>query len=125
MTAKNINSNYVAQRAAVLPPMTKLTARTGVSVQEQLRTILNENQVKLIDLFREWDDDGNGALDKVELRMAIAALGYDAPKSAIDALFDSIDEDKSGWIEFNELKAALTEKNAKQATRNLEGVQGP
>ena len=59
--------------------------------------------MKLIDLFREWDDDGNGALDKKELRAAVAALGYDAPRSSIDALFDSIDEDKSGWIEFHEV----------------------
>ena len=34
--------------------------------------------MKLIDLFREWDDDGNGALDKHELLQAVAALGYDA-----------------------------------------------
>ena len=80
------------------------------SVQEQLLDILKEHSVKLIDLFREWDDDGNGALDKKEMRRAIAALGYEAPKKEVDALFDSIDVDGSGWIEFEELKKALSEK---------------
>merc|ERR1719424_932438 len=52
LTAKNVNQNYVAQRTAALPSMIKLTARSGVSVQEQLNKILKEHQVKLIDLFR-------------------------------------------------------------------------
>ena len=74
------------------------TCRAGVSVQEQLRKILTDNQIKLIDLFREWDDDGNGALDKFEFRKAVAAMGFDAPKAAVDALFNSFDEDRSGWV---------------------------
>ena len=37
LTNKNINVNYVAARSAALPPMVKLTARTGTSVQEQAR----------------------------------------------------------------------------------------
>ena len=60
LTAKNVNVNYVTQRVAALPPTVKLTARTGVSVQEQLHDILKEHSVRLIDLFREWDDDGAG-----------------------------------------------------------------
>merc|ERR1711871_1493670 len=107
VTAKNINANYVASRSAALPETVKLSARSGTSVQEQLRNILTEHSVKLIDLFREWDDDGNGGVDKKEFRQAIAALGYDAPKSQIDALFESLDDDKTGFIEFHELKIAL------------------
>eukprot|EP00900_Chrysochromulina_parva_P009142 jgi/Chrpa1/18229/Chrysochromulina_OHIO_Genome00026140-RA len=124
LTNKNVNVNYVAQRTSVLPTMIKLSARTGVSVQEQLRKILHENSVRLIDLFREWDDDGNGALDKVEFRQAVAALGYDAPKAAVDALFDSMDDDRGGFIEFHELKYALSEKGAKRATKELQTYSG-
>ena len=87
--------------------MVKLSSRGGQSVQKQLADALKEHQVRLIDLFREWDDDGNGALDKKELRQAVAALGYEAPKKDVDKLFDSIDVDGNGWIEFHELKAAL------------------
>jgi len=107
MTAKNVNVNYVSSRVAVLPDTIKLDASSGISVQEQLRAVLIETSVKLIDLFREWDIDGNGALDKKELRQAVAALGYEAPRKDVDALFDSIDDDGTGLIEFEEFKKAL------------------
>ena len=91
LTAKNVNANYTAQRAAALPPMAKLDASAGTSINEQLADILKAHSVKLIDLFREWDEDGNAAIDKKEFRKAVAALGYEAPKKAVDELFDSID----------------------------------
>ena len=109
LTAKNINTNYVGVRTAALPDTVKLEANADLSVQEQLKNVLTQHSVKLIDLFREWDDDGNGALDKKEMRQAVAALGYDAPRAEVDALFDSIDTDLSGWIEYEECAfAAIT-----------------
>ena len=60
LTAKNVNQNYKAAHAAALPPTFKLSAQSGVSVQQQLSDVLAKNNVKLIDLFCEWDDDGNG-----------------------------------------------------------------
>ena len=56
-----MNVNYVGSRVAALPATVKLEVSDDVSVQEQLRDVLTANSVKLIDLFREWDDDGNGA----------------------------------------------------------------
>ena len=35
---------------------------SGVPYQEQLRTALSQNAVRVIDLFREWDEDGNGEI---------------------------------------------------------------
>ena len=116
LTAKNMNANYSAARVAALPPMVKLDATADSSIEEQLALILKENSVKLIDLFREWDDNGDGALDKKELRASVAALGYDAPKKEVDAFFDSIDVDGSGFIEFHELKKALTKAQRKIAS---------
>ena len=109
VTRKNIDSNYVGARVSALPPTVKLDP-SGGPIVEQLISLLQKHSVKLIDLFREWDDDGNGALDKKEMRQAIAALGFEAPRKEIDALFDSIDVDGSGWIEFNELKEGLKDK---------------
>ena len=98
--------------------MVKLDATADSSIEEQLALILKENSVKLIDLFREWDDNGDGALDKKELRASVAALGYDAPKKEVDAFFDSIDVDGSGFIEFHELKKALNEREIAKKTKN-------
>ena len=86
LTAKNLNSNYVGVRVAALPDTVKLDESSDKSLNEQLHDILAANNAKLIDLFREWDDDGYGALNKKELRQAVAALGYDAPRKAVDAL---------------------------------------
>ena len=117
LTAKAVNSNYVPMRATVLPPMVKLVASDERSVEEQLRDILGEHSVRLIDLFRDWDDDGNGALCKKEFRQAVAALGYEATVKDIDALFDDIDDDANGWIEFSELKMSLSPKGIREARK--------
>ena len=81
------------KRGSALPVSALLAANAEQSVQEQLQEILTKNAVRVIDLFREWDEDGNGSVSRKEFRMAIAALGYDAPHSEIDAVFDGFDED--------------------------------
>ena len=73
-------------------------------VQDQLTQVLTKNAVRVIDLFREWDEDGNGALDKKEVRRAVAALGYDAPRSEVDAFFDSLDADGVGALHVPRLR---------------------
>jgi len=85
LNAKNVNMNYTTAHVAALPETVKLDASSSVSLQEQLRQIVKTNSVKLVDLFADWDEDGNGGLDKKEFRKGIAALGYDAPNKDIDA----------------------------------------
>jgi len=114
LNAKNNDANYVTAAAAVLPETVKLDAKSGKSVTEQLREILKKHSVKLIDLFREWDDDGNGGLDKTEFRKGIYTLGYEVKKKDIDAIFDGINDDNNKYIEFGELKVALSDTKAKQ-----------
>ena len=75
MTMKNMNVNYTSAKLSALDPMVKLEANSEMSVQQQLANALAENSAKLIDLFREWDEDGNGSIDKTEFRKSVAALG--------------------------------------------------
>jgi len=77
------------------------------SVQEQLRDALVANSMRVIDLFREWDEDGNGMVDKGEFRKAMPMLGLHATREHIDALFDTFDSDGSGEIGFKELNRLL------------------
>ena len=123
LSAKNINANYVVAHAAVLPDTVKLDAGSGVPIQEQLRKVLKENHVKLVELFQQWDDDGNGGLDKKEWRRGVAAIGYEAPKADIDAIFDSMDDDGNQFIEFAELKAALHDKRAAPDAGGNKGIK--
>ena len=49
------------------------------------------------------DKDGNGVLDKMEFRDGYRKFyGVEVDDDVIDELFDEIDEDGSGEIDFNE-----------------------
>ena len=95
------------RKGAALGASVKIEPVEGKSVVEQLREILSKESVRVIDLFRDWDDDGDGMVDKKEFRMAISGLGYTAPRADIDAVFDELDKDKGGSIDYNELNKAL------------------
>jgi len=80
---------------------------SGVPYQEQLRNALSSNAVRVIDLFREWDEDGDGTVSKKEFRKAMPMLGLDVPVEDVEALFDSWDPDGSGMLELKELTRVL------------------
>lgn len=80
---------------------------SAVTVVEQLRASLTANLTRTIDLFREWDADNSGSVDKEEFHRALGLLGMQASKAESDELFDSLDDDRSGTIEFGELHAKL------------------
>ena len=84
-----------------------LSAASDKPIQEQLRDALAKQGVKVINLFREWDEDQDGTVSKKEFRKAMPMLGLDVPKAEIDKLFDSWDPDGSGTIEMKELERAL------------------
>ena len=50
-----------------------MASEGGPSVQEQLRAILNANAVRVIDLFRDWDEDESGRIDRTEFRKGLLA----------------------------------------------------
>ena len=77
------------------------------TVGEQLGDALKAQAGKVIDLFREWDLDGNGTVDRKEFHTAMPRLGLDVGKETIDKLFDSWDPDGSGELTFKELQRIL------------------
>ena len=112
-----INSKKMAgalvNKVAALPPMVKLTTGS-VSVPDQLKGVLTQLSVKMIDLFRDWDQDGNGTIDKKEFRLAVAAMGYDASKEDLDILFDELDTSGDGLLEYSEFKSAVRNVSKKK-----------
>jgi len=60
-----------SSRAAMALRSNALHVDEDIDVQQQLRDALMVNAVRVIDLFREWDEDGNGAVDKFEFRRAL------------------------------------------------------
>ena len=76
-------------------------------LHEQLRDALVSNAVRVIDLFREWDEDGDGEISRSEFSKALPLLGLSAPKAVVDMLFDNFDTDGSGQISFKEFNKLL------------------
>lgn len=94
-------------------------------IRFSLRDALARASARVIDLLREWDDDGNGAVDRKEFRRAVQALGFGAlaDREDVDMVFDEFDESKDGLIQFNELNRMLRQSAAVDA-RVLGGVEG-
>ena len=65
-------------------------------VDEQIRDYLSQKGVRVIELFRQWDDDGTGKIEKEEFRRGMKELGLTVGKAQLDELFDMWDPDKSG-----------------------------
>jgi hypothetical protein len=74
-------------------------------LQTQLRTILAKHSTRVMDLFRQWDLDGNGEIDRSEFHKAVESLmppsseldkeDLTARLEAVDGLFDAFDADKA------------------------------
>ena len=67
-----------------------------LSVREQLEVALRANAVRVIDLFREWDADGDGGVSKDEFATWMGRLGFSASRGHVDELFDTWDANASG-----------------------------
>ena len=66
----------------------------------QLRAALTAKLGRTLDLFREWDADESGCIDRGEFCQAVMTLGLHATEGECRKLFDSLDDDASGTIEY-------------------------
>ena len=80
---------------------------SGVPVTQKLAEILMQGAVRVINVFREWDEDGDGMVSRKEFRKAMPLLGLQVPRPEVDALFDSWDPDGSGELSLRELSQRL------------------
>ena len=87
-----------------------LSATSEMSVVRQLKAAMMANRARVLDLFREWDEDGDGLVDRAEFRKAVRALGFSAARADVDDLFAEFDRDGSGVIEYSELSKLLREQ---------------
>ena len=104
---KTSNAKLAARTGSVLLRGLDLDEGSDQPYQEQIRDALSQNAVRVIDLFREWDEDASGTVSKKEFRKAMPMLGLDVPAEDVDALFDSWDPDGSGMLELKELTRVL------------------
>lgn len=85
--------------------------RRSNEIASQIKMALEKASVRTVELFREFDADSSGAIDKKEFETAILALGVKATPEEVSDLFDRWDLDSSGSIDFKEMDRSI--KNAK------------
>jgi len=112
------------RQGTALSASERLDFAEGSDIGQQLKTILDVHMVRVIDLFREWDENGDGLVDKTEFVRAMLSLGFGLPKPGevghtkavreIEALWSSFDRDGSGKIEYNELVRELRPRSPPQ-----------
>ena len=98
---------------------------SDLSVAEQLRDALSKAAVRVIDLFREWDDDDSGTVSKEEFRRGMIQMGLKAAAEEVDKVFDAFDPDGSGSVELKELSRLLRRGSSTTLDESLQaGAMG-
>ena len=59
----------------------------------------------LRDRFDRFDHDGNGKIDERELGRLLDGLGVGFSDQQVRATFESLDQDRSGAVSFDEFRA--------------------
>ena len=78
-----------------------------VPVEEQISRALRSQSAHVVEMFRMWDEDGDGEVSRDEFRKAMPVLGVHASRQHVDACFDRWDPDGSGALTLKELADAL------------------
>lgn len=71
----------------------------------------SEFKQELKELFHQFDTDKSGTIDKTELAAILKAMGKRPQKAKVDALFETLDVDGNGSLEFDEFFKFFTEKD--------------
>ena len=81
---------------------------------------MHRNAAQMMVVFRFLDQDGSGAVDVTEFRAGVELLNSRLPPEQamadVDALFESIDLDSDGHIQFEEFCAVF--KDASPTARH-------
>lgn len=131
---------WLNTRRAILQKSSE-AAMPGVINDEAMRALTLHNEVtnalrnlskhsqRVIDMFKQWDADSSGSIDRDEFRGMIQKLGErggpQLKKSEVDAIFQLIDTDQSGLIEFRELNKVLRQGTTVELAQELQaGAKG-
>ena len=89
---------------------------------DEIRASLLRSRTRVIDAFRSLDEDANGRVSKREFRAALPILGFKNRKSVVDAIFEELDTNRSGTIEYAELHEELRRAAAGDSGRRFESA---
>ena len=82
--------------------------RRDESIQQRILKSLRARGERLITLFKEMDCDKNNSVSREEFREALKSLNIIGGVEDYDSLFQAWDTDRSGFLEYTELLAAIS-----------------
>ena len=129
----NLERGCVQQRVALRKETGKLGSNVvdGLALRstnlesmiESLRKAIVGNMQRTLNLFREWDCDGNGSIEREEFAHALSVLSLETDSSVATALFDALDDDHNGALSFSELHSKLRQRIDVAARRKAKRQQ--
>ena len=99
-----------AARAAAMDEMAN-------EIASQIKIALERTNVRTQELFRDWDSDRNGLIDKKEFQKSMAGLGVKASPEELDEVFKRWDADGSGRSTSRSSTASYGRRRAAAAKR--------
>jgi len=113
------------QRSQIVEPESAvITIDPKRPLSTQIIEVMSKQNARVMDFFRLMDTDGDGLITKKEWRQAVAALGFDAPKEAVNEAFNLLDADGGGTLEYKELVQVLQPSRAKEKAKAAAGEGG-
>ena len=80
------------------------------SVPETIMAVLSTNHARVLDWFRSMDSNFDGVISKGEFSFALHSLGLDFAAKDVERVYQTLDPDNNGAVEFEELRRALLDK---------------
>ncbi|KAI8511565.1 hypothetical protein Bbelb_106650 [Branchiostoma belcheri] len=73
------------------------------SAMSILDTFVQENRLRMIDMFRQFDKDQSGDISAEEFKAGLKELGLVVDEDQLDEMITQLDTDKNGRIDYQEL----------------------
>jgi len=82
---------------------------------EEALTILTETEVKDYKAaFDHFDQDKNGTISRDELKIVIKTFGYNPTKAELEQIFEEVDGDGNGVVDYDEFIIMLSKKKQEE-----------
>jgi len=94
----------------------EMVFRSERQLHERVGDAMRANEERVLELFREWDQDDDGVINRSEFRLALPLLGLIiGSREESDRLFDFFDANKDGSISFEEFHQILRKDESRKA----------
>ena len=100
-TVRNVKTAPPGARTTIVSQSSS-SSQWDVDIMEKLRQIIKTSSQNINDIFREFDEDGNGFISQVEFRNAIRKLNLGLTSREVDKLMLRIDSNQDGKIDYQE-----------------------